>query len=196
MVDQKGRVLWGDQIMLRLARGILETQPGATFIADVKASQVLFDEVARLGGDPLMWKTGHSLIKSKMAETGAPLAGEMSGHNFFADRYYGFDDGLYAAVRLLSVVGASGRSLAELRDELPLAGEARLVGRARTVSDDGGLWSAPLAEELRAGSVVLDASAVVFFDQLKSANLGARALRDLVVTYDLANGRIRFVGSE
>jgi phosphomannomutase len=118
-VDAQGRILWGDQMIALMARGVISHLPGATIIADVKASQVLFDEVARLGGDPLMWKTGHSLIKSKMAETGAPLAGEMSGHIFFADRYYGFDDGLYAAVRLLSVVGASGRSLAELRDELP-----------------------------------------------------------------------------
>ncbi|MEE8284271.1 MAG: phosphomannomutase, partial [Alphaproteobacteria bacterium] len=100
-------------------RGVLARLPGATIIADVKASQVLFDEVARLGGTPLMWKTGHSLIKSKMAETGAPLAGEMSGHIFFADRYYGFDDALYAAVRLLSLVAGSGKSLAQLRDELP-----------------------------------------------------------------------------
>ncbi|MEE8223446.1 MAG: phosphomannomutase, partial [Alphaproteobacteria bacterium] len=84
-----------------------------------KASQVLFDEIARLGGDPLMWRTGHSLIKAKMAETGAPLAGEMSGHIFFADRYYGYDDALYAAVRLLSIIARSGMSLAEMRDELP-----------------------------------------------------------------------------
>jgi phosphomannomutase len=119
VVDGKGRILWGDQMMVLLARGVLEGSPGATIIADVKASQVLFDEVARMGGEPLMWKTGHSLIKSKMAETGAPLAGEMSGHIFFADRYYGYDDALYAAVRLLSVIGRSGKSLAQLRDELP-----------------------------------------------------------------------------
>src|SRR5690606_52352 len=82
-------------------------------------SQVLFDQIDMLGGKPLMWKTGHSLIKSKMAETKAPLAGEMSGHIFFADGYYGYDDALYAAVRLVSLVGRSGKSLAELRDELP-----------------------------------------------------------------------------
>ena len=118
-LDGKGRVLWGDQMMALLARDVLAARPGATVIADVKASQVLFDEIARHGGRPLMWKTGHSLIKSKMAETGAALAGEMSGHIFFADRYYGFDDALYAAVRLISLVARSGRSLAELRDELP-----------------------------------------------------------------------------
>src|SRR5690606_6963651 len=119
VVDGKGRILWGDQMMSLLARGVLDHEPGATIIADVKASQVLFDEIARLGGEPLMWKTGHSLIKSKMAETGAPLAGEMSGHIFFADGYYGYDDALYAAVRLLTVIGKSGKSLAQLRDELP-----------------------------------------------------------------------------
>ena len=119
VVDQKGRVLWGDQIMLRLARGILETQPGATFIADVKASQVLFDEITRLGGRAIMWKSGHSLIKTKMKEEQAAFAGEMSAHLFFADRYYGYDDALYAAVRLLADVASSGESLAQFRDSLP-----------------------------------------------------------------------------
>lgn len=118
-VDGKGRVLWGDQMMMLLSRDVLRDKPGATIIADVKASQALFDEVARLGGKPLMWRTGHSLIKAKMAETGSPLAGEMSGHIFFADRYYGYDDALYAAVRLLNVIARSGKTLAELRDELP-----------------------------------------------------------------------------
>jgi phosphomannomutase len=119
VVDGQGRILWGDQLMSVWARGVLERKPGAIIIADVKASQVLFDEIARLGGKPLMWRTGHSLIKSKMAEVGAPLAGEMSGHIFFADRYYGYDDALYAAVRLLSIVGKSKESLAEIRDRLP-----------------------------------------------------------------------------
>jgi phosphomannomutase len=119
VVDEKGRVLWGDQIMLRLARGILRAQPGATFIADVKASQVLFDEITRAGGRAIMWKTGHSLIKAKMKEEKAVFAGEMSAHLFFADRYYGYDDALYAAVRLLADVASSGESLADFRDSLP-----------------------------------------------------------------------------
>jgi phosphomannomutase len=119
VVDGRGRVLWGDQILVVLAGEVLAEHPGATIIADVKASQTLFDEIARLGGEPLMWRTGHSLIKSKMAETKAPLAGEMSGHIFFADRYYGFDDALYAAVRLISIVSRSKQSLAEMRDALP-----------------------------------------------------------------------------
>jgi phosphomannomutase len=119
VVDGQGRILWGDQLMTVWARGVIERKPGATIIADVKASQVLFDEVRRMGGTPLMWKTGHSLIKSKMAEVSAPLAGEMSGHIFFADRYYGYDDALYAAVRLLSIIGHSQESLAQIRDRLP-----------------------------------------------------------------------------
>ncbi|MDJ0947313.1 MAG: phosphomannomutase/phosphoglucomutase [Alphaproteobacteria bacterium] len=117
-VDGGGEILWADQLLAVLAREVIEEAPGATIIADVKASEVLFDEIARLGGTPLMWKTGHSLIKAKMKETGAPLAGEMSGHIFFADRYYGFDDALYAAVRLLNVLSASGESLAQFRGRL------------------------------------------------------------------------------
>ena len=119
VLDGQGRVVWGDQLMLYFARDILKERPGATIIADVKASQVLFDEIGRAGGKALMWKTGHSLIKTKMAELGSPFAGEMSAHLFFADRYYGFDDALYAAVRLLSILSASGQTLADFRDSLP-----------------------------------------------------------------------------
>ncbi|MGQ0677334.1 MAG: phosphoglucomutase/phosphomannomutase PgmG [Rhodospirillales bacterium] len=119
VIDGKGWVLWGDQFMALYAEDVLADKPGATIIADVKASQALFDRVAALGGKPLMYRTGHSLIKSKMAETGAPLAGEMSGHVFFADRYYGFDDALYAAVRLLSILARREQSLAQFRDSLP-----------------------------------------------------------------------------
>ncbi|MES2119899.1 MAG: phosphomannomutase/phosphoglucomutase [Pseudomonadota bacterium] len=118
-VDGQGRVIWGDQLMLILAEPVLKEQPGATIIADVKASQVLFDGIAALGGQPLMWKTGHSLIKSKMKETGAPLAGEMSGHIFFKHRWYGFDDALYAAIRLIEAVSQSGKSLTEIMDAMP-----------------------------------------------------------------------------
>jgi len=120
-VDGKGRVIWGDQLLMILAEAVLADEPGSTIIADVKASQTLFDRVAELGGKPLMWKTGHSLIKSKMKETGAPLAGEMSGHIFFKHRWYGFDDALYAAVRLIEAVSASGKSLTELKDTMPTA---------------------------------------------------------------------------
>jgi len=118
-IDGQGRVLWGDQLMLLLARDILRRKPGATIIADVKASRILFDGIARLGGRPVMWKTGHSHIKAKLKETGAAFAGEMSAHLFFADRYYGYDDALYAAVRLLAALGLAGESLAKFRDGLP-----------------------------------------------------------------------------
>lgn len=119
VVDSKGRVIWGDQILVILAQDVLADVPGATIIADVKSSQVFFDEVSRMGGRPLMGKTGHSLIKNMMTETGAVLAGEMSGHIFFSHRYYGFDDALYAAVRLLSFLGRSEKSLADIRDGMP-----------------------------------------------------------------------------
>jgi phosphomannomutase len=119
IVDGKGRILWGDQIVALLARDVLSSAPGATIIADVKASDVLFDEVTRLGGKPLVWMSGHSLIKAKMVETGAPLAGEMSGHIFFADEYYGFDDAIYAALRMLRLLARTGQSLADLFDQLP-----------------------------------------------------------------------------
>ena len=120
-IDGKGRVIWGDQLLMILAEPVLKELPGATIIADVKASQTLFDRVAEIGGKPLMWKTGHSLIKSKMKETGAPLAGEMSGHIFFKHRWYGFDDALYAAVRLIEAVSQSGKSLTEIMDGMPVS---------------------------------------------------------------------------
>ncbi|MFT9014265.1 MAG: phosphomannomutase/phosphoglucomutase [Acetobacter sp.] len=119
LVDDKGEILWGDQTLVLLARDVLKSHPGATIIADVKASQVLFDEVARAGGKPLMWRTGHSLIKSKMAETGSPLAGEMSGHIFFADKWYGFDDALYAGVRALGIIARMNTPLSAFREALP-----------------------------------------------------------------------------
>jgi len=118
-VDGQGRVIWGDQILSILAEPVLKELPGATIIADVKASQALFDRVAELGGTPLMWKTGHSLIKTKMRETHAPLAGEMSGHIFFAHEWYGFDDAQYAAIRLIRAVRQLGGSLTALKDSIP-----------------------------------------------------------------------------
>jgi phosphomannomutase len=119
VVDSRGRILWGDQLMIILSRDVLARHPGAPILADVKASQVLFDEVARMGGRPVMAATGHSLIKAKLADLGAPLAGEMSGHIFFADGYYGFDDAVYVAVRLLDILSRGRHGLAEMRDELP-----------------------------------------------------------------------------
>jgi len=119
VVDGEGHILFGDQLLVVLARDVLKSKPGGTIIADVKASQVLFDEVAKAGGNPLMWKTGHSLIKAKMAETGSPLAGEMSGHIFFADKWYGFDDAPYSAVRLLGILARSAETLGAMRAGLP-----------------------------------------------------------------------------
>lgn len=118
-VDDDGGMLAGDQLMVVLARDVLRDRPGATIIADVKASQVLYDEIARAGGEPLMFKTGHSLIKAKMAELQAPFAGEMSGHIFYADRWYGFDDALYVSVRLLGIVARMDGKLSAVRLALP-----------------------------------------------------------------------------
>ena len=119
VVDGEGGIWWGDQLLALYAEDILARMPGATVIADVKASKHLFDRVKELGGQPLMWKTGHSLIKAKMKETKAPLAGEMSGHLFFADGYYGYDDGIYAAIRLLALLSERRETMAELRAKLP-----------------------------------------------------------------------------
>ena len=120
VIDAHGRMLYGDQILVILAREILSRNAGAPIIADVKASQVFFDEVTRAGGNPILWKAGHSLIRTKMKEIEAPPAGEMSGHIFFADGYYGFDDALYAAVRLLAILCGGADSLAQMRDDLPV----------------------------------------------------------------------------
>jgi len=118
-VDEQGNVLWGDQLMTIYAREILERKPGATFIGEVKCSQLMYDEIKRLGGNAIMYKTGHSLIKAKMKESHAELAGEMSGHMFFADRYYGYDDALYAACRLIEIVSKSGKPLSAQLAGLP-----------------------------------------------------------------------------
>jgi phosphomannomutase len=118
-VDGQGRVIWGDQILMLLATPALAEHPGAPIVADVKASQALFDHIEALGGQPVMWKTGHSLMKTKMLETAAPLGGEMSGHMFFAGEWYGFDDAQYAAIRLIRSVHLARRSMTELRGAMP-----------------------------------------------------------------------------
>ncbi|MDF1561630.1 MAG: phosphomannomutase/phosphoglucomutase [Deltaproteobacteria bacterium] len=119
VIDERGEILWGDQLMVIFARSILERRPGATFVAEVKCSQVLYDEIDRLGGNGIMWKAGHTHIKDKMKETGAVAAGEMSGHIFFADRYYGFDDACYATLRLLEILSHTRAPLSELLEGLP-----------------------------------------------------------------------------
>jgi phosphomannomutase len=118
-VDALGRVIWGDQILSILVEPALREDPGAPIVADVKSSQALFDRITELGGEPVMAPTGHSLMKTTMTRTGAPLGGELSGHLFFAGEYYGFDDAQYAAVRLIRAVHLSGRSLTELHDAMP-----------------------------------------------------------------------------
>jgi len=118
-VDDQGTVIYGDQLMIIYAREILSRKPGATFIGEVKCSQALYDDIRGRGGNAIMWRTGHSLIKAKMKETHAELAGEMSGHMFFADRYYGFDDALYAACRLMEIVARSDRPLSAQLADLP-----------------------------------------------------------------------------
>jgi len=118
-VDDKGNVLYGDQLMIIYSREILSRKPGSTIIGEVKCSQTLYDDIAKHGGNGIMWKTGHSLIKAKMNETHADLAGEMSGHMFFADRYYGYDDALYAACRLIEIVSKSGRPLSAQLEDVP-----------------------------------------------------------------------------
>jgi phosphomannomutase/phosphoglucomutase len=119
VVDQTGRIIWGDQLMVIFSREILKQRPGATFIGEVKCSQSMFDDIALHGGNPIMWKVGHSLIKAKMKETGAAMAGEMSGHLFFADRYFGYDDGIYAGARLLEILSNTGKPLSGLLEDLP-----------------------------------------------------------------------------
>jgi phosphomannomutase/phosphoglucomutase len=118
-VDENGEVIYGDMLLLIFGREILTRKPGATFIGEVKCSQLLYDELKRLGGNPVMYKTGHSLIKAKMKEEHAELAGEMSGHMFFADRYFGYDDAIYAACRLIEIVARSGRPLSAQFAGLP-----------------------------------------------------------------------------
>jgi phosphomannomutase/phosphoglucomutase len=120
VVDRRGRMVWGDQLMMLFARDILAERPGATFVSEVKCSQALYDDIAARGGRAIMWKVGHSLIKTKMKEEGAVLAGEMSGHMFFADRYYGYDDAVYAAARLVELLSRGEATLADLVDTLPV----------------------------------------------------------------------------
>ena len=119
VVDENGRIIWGDELMVLLSRVVLREKPDSTIIAEVKCSQKLFDDIAKNGGTPLMWKAGHSLIKAKMKETGAALAGEMSGHIFFADRFYGFDDATYAGARVLEILSNTDETLSELLSDLP-----------------------------------------------------------------------------
>jgi len=119
VVDARGEIIWGDKLMIILSRALLEKHPGATIIGEVKCSQTMYDDIAARGGRGILWKTGHSLIKTKMKEEGALLAGEMSGHLFFADRYYGFDDAIYATLRILELLSQSRIPLHEMLSDVP-----------------------------------------------------------------------------
>ena len=118
-VDEQGNILWGDRLMVVFSRDILESRPGSTILSEVKASHTLYDDIRQRGGRPIMWKTGHSLIKAKMKEESAVLAGEMSGHMFFADRYFGYDDAIYASCRLVEILAKTGKPLSSLIADLP-----------------------------------------------------------------------------
>jgi len=118
-IDEKGSILWGDQLMILFSRDVLAERPGAAIVGEVKCSQTLYDDIEKHGGRAIMWKAGHSLIKSKMKEEHALLAGEMSGHIFFRHRYFGFDDGIYSAARLLELIARDGRPLSQLLDDVP-----------------------------------------------------------------------------
>lgn len=119
VVDETGRIIWGDELMIPISRSVLAENPGATIIAEVKCSQTLFDDIEKHGGTPLMWKAGHSIIKAKMKETGSVLAGEMSGHIFFADRWYGFDDATYVGARLLEMLSKTDEPFSTFFSDLP-----------------------------------------------------------------------------
>lgn len=118
-IDEKGEIVWGDKLMIVFSRAVLAEHPGAAILGEVKCSQTLYDDIAKHGGRPIVWKTGHSLIKTKMKQEHALLAGEMSGHLFFADRYPGYDDAIYAAVRLLEIIASTGKGLSELLADVP-----------------------------------------------------------------------------
>jgi phosphomannomutase/phosphoglucomutase len=120
-VDERGNIMWGDELLILFSRDVLKRNPNAVIISEVKCSQRLYDDIAKNGGQPIMWKAGHSLLKAKMKETGALLAGEMTGHMFFKDRYFGYDDAIYASLRLLEILADSGKPLSSLLDDLPMS---------------------------------------------------------------------------
>jgi phosphomannomutase / phosphoglucomutase len=133
-VDEKGRIIWGDRLMILFSRALLKDVPGAAVIAEVKCSQTLFDDIESRGGRAIMWKAGHSLIKAKLKEEKAQLAGEMSGHIFFADRYFGYDDAVYAGARLLEIMSRTGAKLSDLLADVPVTVATPEI---RTECDDG-----------------------------------------------------------
>ena len=175
-VDEQGNILWGDRLMVVFARDILTARPGSTILSEVKASQSLYDDIERHGGRAIMWKTGHSLIKAKMKEESAVLAGEMSGHMFFADRYFGYDDAIYASCRLIEILAKTGKSLSSLVADLPktsVTPEIRVDCPDTIKFDLVKRVQAALVEEARAGAksdlairnvITIDGIRVIFDD--------------------------------
>ncbi len=160
VLDEQGQIIWGDCLMVLFARAVLREHPGACVIGDVKCSQRLFDAIRTAGGVPVMWKTGHSLIKAKMRDSGALLAGEMSGHLFFADRYFGYDDALYAALRLIEVAAGHEGPLSSLLADLP---EVFATPEMRIHCPDDrkfGVMERIAAEQKRAGRELSDIDGV------------------------------------
>src|SRR5579885_436914 len=164
-IDENGNAIYGDMLMLIYGREILSRKPGATFIGEVKCSQVMYDELKRLGGNPIMYKTGHSLIKAKMKQEHAELAGEMSGHMFFADRYFGYDDALYAACRLMEIVAKSGKPLSAQVKDLPKTVSTPEI-RVDCPDSEKFAIVARVAEKFRETHKVIDVDGVrVLFDR-------------------------------
>jgi phosphomannomutase/phosphoglucomutase len=186
-IDENGEVIYGDMLLLICGREILKRKPGATFIGEVKCSQVLYDELKRLGGNAIMYKTGHSLIKAKMKEVHAELAGEMSGHMFFADRYFGYDDALYAACRLIEIVAASGKPLSA-----QLAGLPKMVSTPEIrvdCSDETKFQVVErVAEQFRKTHKVIEIDGVrVLFDQGWGLVRASNTQPVLVLRFEAAN---------
>ena len=164
VVDENGKIVYGDQLMIVFAREILSRKPGATFISEVKCSKTMYDDITKHGGRALMWKTGHSLIKKKMKEENAALAGEMSGHIFFSDRYLGFDDALYATLRLLEIIADSGKTMSELLSDVPVTFNTPEI-RVECPDDFKFKVVAEITEYFRARHEVIDIDGVrVLFD--------------------------------
>jgi phosphomannomutase/phosphoglucomutase len=164
VVDHEGSIVWGDQLMIIFGRDLLERNPGAKIIGEVKCSQVLFDDIEKHGGKPIMWKVGHSLIKGKMKEEGALLAGEMSGHLFFAERYFGYDDAIYAGARLLEILTKTGKSVKELLSGVPIMVSTPEI-RLECPDEKKFQIVAELAADFKEGHQVIDVDgARVIFD--------------------------------
>ena len=176
-VDRQGRVLWGDQLMILFARAILAEQPGASFVCEVKCSKALLDEIAARGGQAVVWRVGRTLIHEKMRETGAALGGEMSGHLFFAHRYLGFDDAIYAAARLCELLSQSAETLAQMVDTLPRlhnTPELRLVVPEERKFDIASAVAAELRTLPGVGAYTAAAIAAIAFDQPLAGEVAAR----------------------